>query len=353
MKRIYVRFPNWVGDVVMATSLLSALRQCCPAATIEVALRAHLVPLLWGNPDLNELLPIGRPEEHSVPALMKWQGRLREKRFDAALILAPSFSSALPPALARIPMRAGWAENGRSFLLTHAVHRKQPFYEQPMIDQYAALLKSIVPEAPSSLPNPRLILTDSHLQLAKEAVARCGLGRLEKPLIILAASGARGPAKRWIPSRFAAVAEILHRQGGGSIVLAGGGPGDESDLMAVKGFAGQGVEGIFVGEQKNGLAELTGLISKADLVIGNDTGTLHMAGALGKPVVAVFGSTSPRWTPPLGPSTTILFEPAPCSPCYRPVCRFKRHFCMENVTVDMVVQAASRALQTSIRKMPA
>ncbi len=350
MERIYVRFPNWVGDVVMATSLLSELRRASAGAKMGVALRDYLSPLLWGICAEDEILPVSRPDEHSLLPLFQWQRRLRERAFDAAFIMPPSFSSALAPFMARIPIRAGWAENGRSALLTHAIKRIKPFHSQKMLEQYGLLLKAVFPRANQSLPAPKLRVTGRHERLAAEARKRCGLGELGRPLVVFAASGARGPAKRFIPSRFGAVADTLHRRLGGSFVLAGGGPGDAAELHAVRGFAGHSIQGVFVGDKANGLAELMGLLAQADLVIGNDTGTLHVAGALEKPVIAVFGSTSPVWTPPMGPATTILYKPAKCSPCYRQTCRYNRHWCMENVSVRDVLDAAEAALNEERRE---
>ena len=277
MERIYVRFPNWVGDVVMATSLLSELRRASAGAKMGVALRDYLSPLLWGICAEDEILPVSRPDEHSLLPLFQWQRRLRERAFDAAFIMPPSFSSALAPFMARIPIRAGWAENGRSALLTHAIKRIKPFHSQKMLEQYGLLLKAVFPRANQSLPAPKLRVTGRHERLAAEARKRCGLGELGRPLVVFAASGARGPAKRFIPSRFGAVADTLHRRLGGSFVLAGGGPGDAAELHAVRGFAGHSIQGVFVGDKANGLAELMGLLAQADLVIGNDTGTLHVA----------------------------------------------------------------------------
>ena len=343
MKKIYVRFPNWVGDVVMALPFLSLLRGIFPNARISVVVRAHLEPLLWGNKDLSEVIPITRKDEHSLSGLSSWVLRIKEKNFDSAFVLPPSFSSSLPVFLARIPERIGWNTDGRGLLLNRKAARDKPVSKRKLSVQYTDLIKRISETELPDIPLPEINVTDRHLELARTAMQRCNISA-HAQFVAVNASASYGRAKNWLPWRYAAVIDRLKQKIKCSVVLTGG-PGDRSYLEEVKACTNNSVDGVFTGSVSGGVGELIGILSQAALLISNDTGAAHVAAAIGRPVITIFGSTSPLWTSPQGDNVRILYNPPECSPCYRKKCPLSRHLCMENITVRDVVNAAVAILK--------
>ena len=344
MNKILIRFPNWVGDVVMATSFLATVRNEFPAANISVALREHLAPLLWGNPNISEIITVTKSDEHDLKNILKWAHALREKKFDAAFILPISFSSALPVYIAGIPVRIGWKTDGRWLLINKGINRDRPFSRRLLTDQYRDLLEAAAPGKEIKKTAPRLYITNMHRDMASQALRRSDIMLLRRPVIAINPSATFGPSKKWIPLRYGWVIEQLKRRTKGSVILVGG-AGDALDLEYICGISGGCSHGCFVGSAASGLAELTGILSRVDLVISNDTGAAHMAAALGRPTLTIFGASDPLWTPPQGAKARLIYHPAECSPCFKPECRQKRHLCMENVLQRDVLETALGMLE--------
>jgi heptosyltransferase-2 len=345
MNKIYIRFPNWVGDVIMATSFLSLLRQKQPYAHITVAIRKHLSPLLWGNQDYNEILEISKREEHHPLEILKWAKRLKAENFNTAFILPPSFSSALPAFLSGIPARIGWKTDARGFLLNQGVVIDRHISRKTLlVRQYADLLQQTGIPKPESIHLPKLVITEKHQELFRQTAFYKKFILLNRPLIALNGSATYGPAKTWIPSRFAALAENLKSRTKGSVVLIGA-PAEKQDLELIRGFADFFTfDECFIGSSQNGIAEMIALLSQIDLLISNDTGAAHISAALNRPTLVIFGSTSPLWTPPQGEKVKMIYNPSPCSPCFTKKCGLDRKRCMENISVNEVYEEAAKLL---------
>ena len=366
-ERILVRGVNWLGDAVMTTPALLRLREANPAAHITLLTHEKLADL-WTN-------------QSAVDAVLTFSGRggvwsvaqkLRAGNFHIGLVLPNSLRSALELRLAGIPQRIGYARPWRNWLLTQRVQPRSGFAEmrKRTVDEIKRLVADSPGEAsPASLhgPQPR---PAHHLHLYLHLVAALGANpeplppRLEVSVQELAAVKQRfslaadvpwcglnpraeyGPAKRWPPGRFlAAAAEAQMRTNCRWIIL--GGPADVALATEMTNSLGR----LFPSAPPLNLAgqttlrELCALLKLCRVVLTNDTGPMHVAAAVGTPVVAIFGSTSPELTGPGLPGDSshhLLESHAACAPCFRRVCPIDLR-CMTGISVERVVQSVGKA----------
>ena len=321
--RIVVRAPNWIGDVVLSLPAVRDLRRNFPAARIEVLARPWVAELYAAVPE--------------VDAVRLCAGRARDAAslrgaFDAAVILPNSFSSALAPWQARVPERWGYATSGRSLLLTRAGRvpaqvrgRSQVYYYRAMLAA-VGLKVSATPDASLSCPP----------EWASRGEAILGDGG---PWIGLNPGASYGTAKRWLPERYAAVGDTLARRHGARVAIVGG--AGERALGESIAFGMRAPARVLCGE--TGLAELAGVLTRLRVLVTNDSGPMHVAAALGVPVVAVFGPTDDAETGPVGDTHRIVREPVHCSPCKLRECPID-HRCMTRIGADRVIAEAQGML---------
>lgn len=340
MRKIVVRFPNWVGDAAMATSFIAALRNQDPEAEIHVLIRSHLAPLIRGLEHVHAIILTDKHKEHSIAGIVNLRRTLKRIRADIAYCLPTSFSSALILFVAGIPQRVGFSTDGRGWLLTKRIPANR---NRHLVEEYAGFLGANGHGTPPTIPPPRIVVLEEHLEKASEAMVTSGMGSIEPPFVIINPSANYGPSKKWHGDRFAEVIRYLKEAGAGSILLSGG-PREGEDLRALAASCAKQVDGVFVGSKEDGIGPLVGLLSHADLLISNDTGAAHVAAALGRPVLSLFGASSPLWTRPLGDKSETIYHPAPCSPCFQKRCTLERHECMENIQVDEVAHKAAEML---------
>jgi heptosyltransferase-2 len=321
LERVLVRLPNWLGDALMARPALHALRAAHPRAEITACGPRVLIELL---------APEGLwQREEALPAGQGFPGRLRAARFDAALVLPPSFSSAWLAFRSGARLRVGFAHEGRSLLLTEAVRRpaRGDLHQGREYLQLAACLDA------REVPLPGLVVDPGAVCEAAALLARSGLeGR---PFAILGPGAAYGPAKRWSTQRFAALGLQLAARGLAVLVC-----GAASELEVCETVSAA------IGTQARSLAGATGLpvqaalCARATLVVSNDSGLAHLAAATGAPTVVVFGSTSSAWTAPLGAHVRVAQRAPVCSPCFARECAIG-YACLAAVEVAMVTSAAA------------
>ena len=340
MKRILVRLPNWVGDVVMATPMLRALRAYVPEARIDLLGKPSLHALLDGSPFFDEYVALPR----GIAGSWRLADELRARTYDVALILPHSFGSAWPMAVARIPRRVGYTKYpGRGWLLTDplpvAYDDDGRFVPTAMHELYLGFVRRLGGPGDADLW-PELPLS---LQTAAEVHAlRERHGLVDTPYIILNPGASFGASKLWTPEGFAALADALHAETGARIVLVGG-PGEAATGQRVLDCATIPV--VDLCHAPVGLATLYGLIAESALLVTVDSGPRHMAVAARKPVVVIMGPTDPRFTNCCLDRTEIVrLADLYCIGCHYKVCPTE-HECMRLLPPARVLDAARRLLR--------
>jgi heptosyltransferase II len=307
LPRILVVAPNWIGDALMAQPLLTRLKQS--GATIDVLAPEWVAPVARRMPEVGEV--IGAPFRHGPLQLReRWRlGReLKRRGYDQAFVLPNTWKSALVPFLAGIPTRVGYVGESRYGLL----NVRFPKSNSPMPQHYARLAGPLEGE----LPQPQLKVTGDEIA---EARKRYGInGRY----IALCPGAEYGPAKRWPYFR-----ELADRAGLPAVIL-----GSKKDSEAAAGIRGHDLTG------KTSLDDAIRLIAGAEAVVSNDSGLMHVAAALGRPQVALFGSSSPKHTPPANEQARVLWLHIECSPCYARECPLGHFRCMREISVEQVLK---------------
>lgn len=317
--------PNWLGDCVMALPVLRAIRRARAEDGLTVLARRGAASLFRAEGSADAVV------ERS--GLFEDARRLRAGRFAEAWLLPNSPRSAIAPWLARIPVRIGYDTDHRGPLLTHALPR--PSRAEHQLRDYDALLRSrgIEPD----LEAPRLPVTAKGLDRAASALEAAGVDR-DEPLVLLAPGAAFGWTKRWPPERYGALGDRLAAGGLVSAVVIG--PEEEALGAAVTAAARARLP--VLGADLDPL-ELAALLSCARVVVSNDSGPMHLAAAVGVPVVAFFGPTDPGRTAPSGAPSRILDRYVFCSPCFLKECPFG-HECMSEISAEMAFEAVKELL---------
>lgn len=342
-RAIVVRLPNWLGDAIMATVALRALRGRFPDATITVLGRPLHERLLRGLTTYDAFIPLD--SKKGLRSLVRQGRALRAHAFDLGVLLPNSLSSALIFAVARIPERVGYALNKRSWLLTRklrpemAGHRRVP---TPMTDYYGKLLEVIgVPMRPR---RPELAVLPDEEAALDAFLRESPLPPGDGPLVLLNPGASFGTSKLWTAEGFAAVGDRLHASRGARIVVLAG-PGEEALAAAIG--ARMSVPHLAMGDRFLPLGALKALVARCDAMVTTDAGPRHVAVAFDRPVVVLFGSTDPRYTNAnLDRSVLIRREDVPCSPCHLKVCPID-HRCMTWIPPGDVVAGVERLLDAS------
>jgi len=316
LSRLLVVAPNWIGDALMAQPLLMRLRDKLPQARIDIIAPAWVAPVFRRMPEVAGV--IETPFEHGRLRLReRWRlGRtLKALAYDQAFVLPNTWKAALLPWFAGIPVRSGYLGESRRGLL-NLIYRKQPGRE-PMALHYARLSEQPGATIAQPLPEPKLAVD------AQAALATRRRFGLDARYAVLCPGAEYGLAKRW--PYFAELAARLERP---VVVL---GSAKERELCAAVG--GRNLAG------ETTLDEALDLLAGAELVVSNDSGLMHLSAALGRPLVALFGSSSPRHTPPLSVRARVLWLGIECSPCYARECPLGHFRCMRELGVEQVLAA--------------
>ena len=348
--RILVRATNWLGDSVMMMPAVQRLREHYPRpAHIALICPAKLHDLWRHNPFVDEVITFAHTMDIRA---------LRERRFDLTVIFPNSFRSAWEAWQAGIPRRVGFAGHARRFLLTDVV--REPPGDRPMHKMLAVAGKRFLVKR----FEPMRHQVHHHLDLVGHLGGNCAscppriwlgadapalrdkfISHDPRPVIGLNAGAEYGPAKRWFPDRFAAVARRVSDKIESRWLLLGG-PGDvdtASTIEAVLHTQMPDQSSIINAAGKTTLLELCALVQSCKVFLTNDTGPMHLAAALDVPLVALFGSTSPELTGPLNDGAVVIRHPVECSPCFLRECPIDFR-CMTHLTVDEVANAVLKLL---------
>ncbi|MDF1821019.1 MAG: lipopolysaccharide heptosyltransferase II [Alcanivoracaceae bacterium] len=337
-RRILVIGPSWVGDMVMAQTLFSALHQRHPGCVVDVLAPDWSRPILDRMPEVNRALSL--PFAHGELRFGERRGLGRQLRdqYDQSIVLPNSLKSALLPWWARVPVRTGWRGEMRYGLLNDLRLLDKDALPL-MVQRFVAL--ALPPDAPV----PALAdISAPHLQVDPAEVSRAlsdqGLQQ-GRPVTALCPGAEFGPAKRWPERHYAAVAAARIAAGGQVWIFGSGNdvPVAEAIRDAVPDDARANVH-VLAG--RTSLAQAVDLMSCADAVVTNDSGLMHIAAALGRPLVAVYGSTSPAFTPPLGEQVEVVRLGLSCSPCFERECPLGHLDCLNTLEPRRVLDALER-----------
>ena len=328
--------PSWVGDMAMAQTLFVCLKQRHPDCQIDVLAPEWSRPILERMPEVRQALsfPVGHgvldmATRRTIAASLRGQ-------YQQAILLPNSLKSALVPFFAGIPKRTGWRGEMRFGLLNDM--RKLDKQRYPlMIERFMALAFEPGAELPQPYPKPSLRIVE---ETRDAALARFGLS-LDRPVLALCPGAEFGESKRWPAEHFAKVAEVKIREGW-QVWLFGSkndhAVGEEILQQLIPGLREEALN--LAGDTS--LAEAIDLLSCAEAVVSNDSGLMHVAAALGRPLVSVYGSTSPAFTPPLSEQVEVVRLGLDCSPCFERPCRFGHNNCMRELKPRPVIEALGR-----------
>lgn len=329
-KKILIVGASWVGDLVMAQALFKVLK--AQGAILDVLAPAWNFAILQRMPEVRYAIemPIGHGE-FKLADRYRLGRMLRKEKYDQAIVLPNSFKSALVPFFAKIPQRTGWVGEMRWGLLNDARTLDKAYYPL-MVQRFVALAyRANETWDKNQYPYPSMEPLQSHLP---EKLARQQL-TVDKPVLALCAGAAFGVAKRWPEAYYANIAnQYLDK---GWQVWLFGSPKDAEVTATIQGLTAGRCHDL---AGKLQLDETVDLLSQASLVASNDSGLLHVAAALKRPVVAFYGSTTPVFTPPLGEKVAVLeINNLPCRPCMQPSCKLEHFRCMRELTPEIAAKA--------------
>lgn len=301
--RIVIVLPSWVGDSVMATPILRAIRQVFQKAHLAGIMRPGLAEVLAGNPWLDETITC---HMKGIGGVWRTAKAIRSTKPDAVLLLPNSFRSALATRLSGAPMRIGYNRDGRGWLLTHSINVEKSAEPTPTIDYYAHLVRTALGVEDIDL-RMELFVTPADSSAADKI-----LHDVKDPFVLLNPGGNTGGKpggnkllKRWPVERFALLADHLASTYGMVTVLSGA-PGERDILEAVMEQVSPQTPLVNLVDRDLNLGNLKAIVQRAALMITNDTGPRHIAAALGTPLITLFGPTDHRWTTINYPNERII-----------------------------------------------
>ena len=331
LNKVLIIAPAWVGDMVMAQTLFKLLKQRIPDLIIDVLASNVTRPILLRMPEVHQTLslPFGHGE---LKFFQRWKmGRdLQVKGYDQAIILPNSFKSAVLPYAAKIPVRTGWQRELRGWLLNDG--RKLNKNKLPlMIQRFIALGLPKGMEVPTSPLWPELrIDADNTIKVLR----KLELNAKDKPMMAICPGAEYGPAKRWLPQYYAEVAMAKIKEGWQVWIF--GGPKDQQVASEIQNNANHSCIDL---TGKTSLLDAIDLMALSRVVVTNDSGLMHIAAAVNRPLVVIYGSSSPQFTPPLANRVKILSLNLECSPCFKRICPLGHFRCMRDLKAAKVLQA--------------
>jgi len=332
--KVLIVGPSWVGDMVIAHSLIQIMTEGDRPARVSVLAPTLMAPLLARMPEVAET--IVTPFIHGrlqLSARWRLARTIRQMGFGRAIILPGSLKAALIPFLAGIPQRTGFLGEKRYGFLND-IRSFNPQQTPLAVSRFVQL--GLPAESPLKLdyPSPRLT---SEPGRAAQVLQSIGFDVLDQPALVLCPGAEFGPAKRWPAQSFAAVAKSKVAEGWQVWVI-----GNSADQLIGEEIRGEVGPACFNLAGQTRLDQAIDLISAASCVVTNDSGLMHVAAALSRPLVAVFGSTSPALTPPLSADVEIVSLELDCSPCFKRSCPLQHTHCLTRLPPEQVLDAMTR-----------
>jgi heptosyltransferase-2 len=341
---IGIVLPNWIGDCVMATPALRAIRRSYPSPHhIVGVMKPYVADVLAGTQWLDETLLYDRTSRDPQLHFAGVAQQLRTRRLDVLVLLTNSLSSAWLAWRSGAKQRIGFARNGRSLLLTQrlqAPRANRKWLPISAVDYYLELAYAL--ECPTELRRLELRTTPADERAADRIWRKFGFNRDEK-VVVLSTGGAFGEAKSWPDEYFAQLARRIASELETSVLVICG-PAERASAAAIEKTAAHSLVKSLAGEELSlGLSKAC--VRRSGLMIATDSGPRHFAAAFAVPIISLFGPTDPRWSINYHAGETRLFHPVDCGPCAQRKCPLQHHDCMRKLDVERVFAAAAKKLE--------
>ncbi len=332
LDRILIRGTNWIGDAVMTLPAVVSVRAAYPKAHLAILAKPPVTDIYRLFSAADEIIPYQQTFDTPL-GVFRLAQTLRQKKFDAAILLQNAIEAAIISLAASIRVRAGYNSDGRGILLTHPIRRTEDILKVHQIDYYLEMVKALgCADVDRAMHLETYIAPAAARLVLQQYLPGSGSGNA---VIGIAPGATYGPAKRWLAERFAAAGDQLSKDLDAQVVLFGG----KDDWETAEQVRKQSRAGMINLAGITSLTETIYIISQCRLFLSNDSGLMHVAGALNVPTVAVFGSTNPVTTSPAGEKTILVRKEVSCSPCLKKTCPTDFR-CMTLIGVDDVVGAA-------------
>ena len=328
--KILVRTPNWLGDLIMSTGFLRAVLDIFPDSQVDIIIKPEFETL--PIPHRGEIILFDK----NIDSASKFGKSLRQKNYDCFYVLPPSFSSAWMAFQSKIPKRIGYAGEYRSFMLTSAKKHEMKPGSKHLLKEYLDLLSNNLEMGNYA---PRLEVEDDWI---KEQLDSCTF-KIPSKFVVFTPGAIYGPSKQWPLLNYRDLGIKLHKAFGHKILLLG-----TIDDFEPGSKIAHDQDGIYNYCGKTTLAQLLAILTKAQLLVGNDSGSMHLMAALQRPQIAVFGSTSPTWTGPINAKASVMSKNLTCSPCFSRTCRFGHYGCLTQINPEYIFTEVQKHLSKMI-----
>lgn len=337
--RILVKEVNWLGDLVMSLPALRAIRRKYPHAHLAVLVKSDLASFFDGARWIDEVIPysVGRGLSGFFDR-RRIVGDIRSRRFDLGVLFPNSFESALWLTMAGVRRRAGFIADARGAMLTLKASPPAEANSGHQSNYWLAMIRA-TGVADGRADDFGLDVHPQNRERMREWLAS-NRRRPGRPLYAIAPAAAYGPAKEWPADGYGALIDLLARRDDAEVVLVGA-PSERAKCEEV---AAAAKSGAIMAAGHTNIGELIALLSLCDGFLGNDSGCMHLASALGVPTVAIFGSTNPDRTGPMGPKTRVIYRKLECSPCLARTCRFGHYKCLTQIEPAALADAIGSIL---------
>lgn len=322
MKRVLIVGPAWVGDMIMAQSLFIALRNSYPDVRIDVIAPDWSLPLLERMPQVDKAISLALGHRQLGLGKRYALGKqLRKNSYTHAIVLPRSMKSALVPFFARVPVRIGYRGEMRYFLLNR-MHKLDNKILSQTVQRYVALAYNHELAQPPVVPEPKLIV-DVTRQV--ELLEKLQLDS-ERKVVAFMPGAEYGPAKQWPAKYYRELAEMLISEGYQIWLF-----GSDKDRAVAEEIASGYENDIRNLAGKTQLVDAIDLLALVELAVCNDSGLMHVACAIDRRVIAIFGSSTPDYTPPLSARAQVIYLNKSCSPCFKRKCPFDHYECLTGI----------------------
>ncbi len=340
INRLLIRSTNWIGDAIMTTPAVRAIRKNFPKAHISILAKPWVAPVFENSPHVDEVLIFDGNGKHKGLGKLRLSLELRPHDFDATILLQNAIEAAIITFFAGIPIRIGYNTDVRTLLLTHSVPCTSEIKQVHQTEYYQGILKGVglQPDGDSL----DLFTSKKDQERADEILQENNI-LPETRLVGINPGATFGKAKRWFPERYAQLCCKLQESYGVTTIIFGG-PGEEALGDHILNIVGKDCVNL---SGRTSLGEAFALIKRCHAFFTNDSGLMHIAAALDTPQIAIFGSTNHITTSPASSRSHIVRVPMHCSPCLKPDCPKDHHNCMKAVSVDMVYDIAKTLLEES------